>query len=87
MTSRLEHLRQRYPFPSQHPRGRPRPHGRVLHTIARQQTPLCREILSLVHLFEIRILLIYSCVSKMAEIRRKLVIVGDGACGKTCLLM
>lgn len=27
------------------------------------------------------------CLIKMAEIRRKLVIVGDGACGKTCLLM
>jgi Ras family protein A len=24
---------------------------------------------------------------KMSEIRRKLVIVGDGACGKTCLLI
>lgn len=43
--------------------------------------------LSIWRSFIFRFLLTHFCLPKMAEIRRKLVIVGDGACGKTCLLM
>uniref|UniRef100_A0A673I690 Ras-like GTP-binding protein O-RHO n=4 Tax=Euteleostomi TaxID=117571 RepID=A0A673I690_9TELE len=39
------------------------------------------------HLTSTSIYLIYLSVYHMAAIRKKLVIVGDGACGKTCLLI
>lgn len=53
----------------------------------------CRALPSTLHsLLSLHLLFILSIQdqnipSKMAELRRKLVIVGDGACGKTCLLM
>jgi hypothetical protein len=46
-----------------------------------------RPVLPLIVALRSRSPSIIPSLVEMAEIRRKLVIVGDGACGKTCLLM
>jgi hypothetical protein len=53
----------------------------------KQSLATSHSLLSPTLLYRLPLLTPSSRSLKMAEIRRKLVIVGDGACGKTCLLM